>query len=70
MRNLRYVGDFSDFNQVFSATLGKMATVQNRFADIVGNLDWNVDFDRCEIAFGDQIYKIQFIGSESNVSDT
>ncbi|EMG30064.1 DUF6882 domain-containing protein [Campylobacter showae] len=70
MRNLRYVSDFSDFHQVFSATLGKMATVQNRFADIVGNLDWNVDFDRCEIAFGDQIYKIQFIGSESDVSDT
>ena len=70
MRNLRYVSDFSDFHQVFSATLGKMATVQGRFADIVGNLDWNVDFDRCEIAFGDQIYKIQFIGSESNVSDT
>jgi len=70
MRNLRYVSDFSDFYQVFSATLGKMATVQNRFADIVGNLDWNVDFDSCEIAFGDQIYKIQLIGSESNVSDT
>ena len=70
MRNLRYVSDFSDFHQVFSATLGKMAAVQGRFADIVGNLDWNVDFDRCEIAFGDQIYKIQFIGSESNVSDT
>ncbi|WP_298058413.1 DUF6882 domain-containing protein [uncultured Campylobacter sp.] len=70
MRNLRYVSDLSDFHQVFSATLGKMATVQNRFADIVGNLDWNADFDGCEIAFGDQIYKIQFIGSESNVSDT
>ena len=70
MRNLRYVGDLSNFYQVFSATLGKMATVQNRFADIVGNLDWNADFDSCEIAFGDQIYKIQFIGSESNVSDT
>lgn len=70
MRNLRYVNDFSDFHQVFSATLGKMATVQNRFADIVGNLDWNVDFDSCEIAFGDQIYKIQLIGSESDVSDT
>ena len=70
MRNLRYVSDLSDFHQVFSATLGKMAAVQGRFADIVGNLDWNVDFDRCEIAFGDQIYKIQFIGSESNVSDT
>lgn len=70
MRNLRYVGDFSDFHQVFSATLGKMATVQGRFADIVGNLDWNADFDSCEIAFGDQIYKIQLIGSESDVSDT
>ena len=70
MRNLRYVSDFSDFHQVFSATLGKMATVQNRFADIVGDLDWNADFDSCEIAFGDQIYKIQLIGSESNVSDT
>ena len=70
MRNLRYVSDLSDFHQVFSATLGKMTTVQNRFADIVGNLDWNVDFERCEIAFGDQIYKIQFIGSESNVSGT
>ena len=70
MRNLRYVSDLSDFHQVFSATLGKMTTVQNRFADIVGNLDWNVDFERCEIAFGDQIYKIRFIGSESNVSDT
>ena len=70
MRNLRYVSDFSDFHQVFSATLGKMATVQNRFADIVGNLDWNADFDSCEIAFGDQIYKIQLIGSESDVSDT
>ncbi|MBC2881941.1 hypothetical protein H7R39_01375 [Campylobacter sp. Marseille-Q3452] len=70
MRNLRYVGDFSDFHQVFSATLGKMATVQNRFADIVGSLDWNVDFDSCEISFGDQIYKIRFIGSESNASGT
>ena len=70
MRNLRYVSGFSDFRQVFSATLGKIATVQNRFADIVGNLDWNADFDSCEIAFGDQIYKIQLIGSESDVSDT
>ena len=70
MRNLRYVSDLSDFHQVFSATLGKMTTVQGRFADIVGNRDWNVDFERCEIAFGDQLYKIRFIGSESNVSGT
>ena len=39
--------DLSDWDQVFSACLGKMFTVQNRLAALVkGESSWNVDFGR------------------------
>ncbi len=63
--------DLSNYIHVFSACLGKMMAVQRAFAElVVKNRDWNVDFSRGVIAFGDDEYPIQFLGSESNSSNT
>lgn len=57
--------------EVFSACLGKMMAIQTTCADIVvKNQDWNVDFSRGVISFGDSEFPIQFIGSESASSNT
>ena len=59
------------WNDVFSANLGKIMAIQTACAKyVVKNRDWNVDFDRGIISFGEEEYPLQFLGSESNSSNT
>ena len=59
------------WNDVFSANLGKMMAIQIACAElVVKNKNWNVDFDKGIIAFGDDEYPLQFLGSEANFSNT
>ena len=63
--------DKSDWLQVFSACLGKMMVIQNNASEyIVRGRGWNLDFTERSLYFGDDEYKIQFIGSESTSSNT
>ena len=63
--------DKSDWLQVFSACLGKMMVIQNNAAKyVVRDRNWNVDFSQGYIAFGEDKYPVQFIGSESSSSNT
>ena len=59
------------WNEIFSANLGKIMAIQIACAEyVVKNRDWNVDFDRGIISFGEEEYPLQFLGSESNSSNT
>ena len=59
------------WNEIFSANLGKIMAIQTACAEhVVKNRDWNVDFDRGIISFGEEEYPLQFLGSESNSSNT
>ena len=59
------------WNEIFSANLGKIMAIQTACAKyVVKNRDWNVDFDRGIISFGEEEYPLQFLGSESNSSNT
>jgi len=63
--------DKSDWLQVFSACLGKAMVIQNNAAKyVVRDRNWNVDFSQGYIAFGEDKYPVQFIGSESSSSNT
>lgn len=63
--------DKSDWIQVFSACLGKSIVIQQKASElVVKGQDWNVDFAKGMISFGKDEYPIQFIGSESNISNT
>lgn len=63
--------DKSDWLQVFSYCLGKMMVIQNNASEyVVKNQNWNVDFSKGMIAFENDEYPVQFIGSESNISNT
>lgn len=63
--------DMSNWIQVFSACLGKMMVIQNNASDhIVKGRGWNVDFSTRSLFFGEDEYKIQFIGSESTATNT
>ncbi len=63
--------DHSNWIQVFSACLGKMMVIQNNASEyIVKGRGWNVDFSTRSLLFGEDEYKIQFIGSESTVSNS
>lgn len=63
--------DKNDWMQVFSACLGKMMVIQNNASEyIVRGRGWNVDFSERSLYFGEDEYKIQYIGSESTVSKT
>ena len=60
-----------DWNDVFSANLGKIMAIQIACAEhVVKNRDWNVDFDRGIISFGNDEYPLQFLGSEATSSNT
>ena len=60
-----------DWNDVFSANLGKMMAIQIACGELViKNKNWNVDFNKGIIAFGDDEYPLQFLGSEANSSNT
>ena len=59
------------WNEIFSANLGKMMAIQIACAEhVVKNRDWNVDFDRGIISFGNDEYPLQFLGSEATSSNT
>ena len=59
------------WNDIFSANLGKMMAIQIACAElVVKNRDWNVDFDKGIIAFGNDEYPLQFLGSEATSSNT
>lgn len=60
-----------NWTEVFSACLGQMVAIQTNAAEIiVKNQDWHLDFPKGIIAFGKDEYPIQFIGTESTVSNT
>lgn len=66
-----YPLDKSNWFHVFSACLGKVMTIQNACAEqVVKGQNWNVDFGAGTLAFGDDVYPLQFIGSEANSDDT
>ena len=59
------------WNDIFSANLGKMMAIQIACAElVVKNRDWNVDFDKGIISFGNDEYPLQFLGSEATSSNT
>lgn len=59
--------DTNNWFQVYSACLGKMVTIQNACNElVVKGQQWNIDFADGSIAFGEQKYPLQFIGSEAN----
>ena len=59
------------WNEIFSANLGKIMAIQIACAEhVVKNRDWNVDFDRGIISFGNDEYPLQFLGSEATSSNT
>ena len=59
------------WNKIFSANLGKIMAIQTACAEhVVKNRDWNVDFDRGIISFGEDEYPLQFLGSEATSSNT
>lgn len=63
--------DLSNWFQVFSACLGKMMAIQYACSEIVvKGRNWNVDFAKGVINFGDDEYPLQFIGSEANSNNT
>ena len=59
------------WNEIFSANLGKIMAIQIACAEhVVKNRDWNVDFDRGIISFGNDEYPLQFLGSEATSFNT
>lgn len=61
----------SSWYEVFSACLGQAMVVQDACSEqVVKGQNWNVDFTAGRLSFGNQSYPVQFIGSESNVSNT
>ena len=63
--------DKTNWMQVFSACLGKMMVIQNSASDnVVKGRGWQVDFENGKIAFGDDKYPVQVIGTESTSSNT
>ena len=59
------------WNEIFSANLGKIMAIQIACAEyVVKNRDWNVDFDKGIISFGEDEYPLQFLGSEATSSNT
>lgn len=63
--------DKSNYFEVFSACLGKVSVNQTVCSDIVvKGRNWNVDFLKSTISFGNDSYPLQFIGSESSSSNT
>ena len=56
---------------LFSACLGRMMVMQqNAYEHIIKDQDWNVDLSEGSITFGSNKYPVQFIGSESDISNT
>ena len=63
--------NMSDWDQVFSACLGKMYTAQHAFLDLVrGEEGWYIDFEKGALTLGKQEFRVQFLGSESYASNS
>ncbi|MCL2354185.1 MAG: hypothetical protein FWC69_06115, partial [Defluviitaleaceae bacterium] len=62
----------SSWRDVFSESLGKIVVNQTIFIDKVmeSNGGWSLDFDKGIFSLGDDEFPFQFIGSESNSSNT
>ncbi|MBO5575618.1 MAG: hypothetical protein J5956_04895 [Ruminococcus sp.] len=69
--DIDYPFDRSSWVEVFSACAGRSFVVQQRFAElIVKDRDWFVDFNEQTLSFGEDAFPVQFIGSESRLSNT
>ena len=69
--DIRHDIDRSSWWQVYSACLGKVAAMQDACSvHVVKDQDWYLDLKNGTISFGKDSYPIQFIGSESQLSDT
>lgn len=61
----------SSWYEVFSACLGQAIAIQEACAEqVVQNQDWSADFATGQLIFGNNAYPVQFLGSESNSSNT
>ena len=61
----------SSWFEVFSACLGQVMAIQDACREqVVQGQNWNVDFATAQLIFGNQSYPVQFLGSESNSSNT
>lgn len=69
--DIDYPLDRSSWLDVFSACAGRSFAAQEAFAQlVVRDRDWFVDFSAQTLSFGQDAYPVQFIGSESSVSNT
>lgn len=69
--DIDYPLDRSRWLDVFSACAGRSIAVQEAFAEyVVRDRDWYVDFTAQTLSFGEDAYAVQFIGSESSVSNS
>ena len=63
--------DKSNWTEVLSASLGKMMTNTKASERLVSRgRDWFCDFDRGTLAFGDDEFPVQFLGSEAYERNT
>jgi len=63
--------DKSNWLDVFSASLGRVWANQGAFAELgYGAKDWRVDLDEGTIYFGSERFPVQFLGSQSYLSNT
>lgn len=63
--------DKTNWFQVFSASLGRVMANQEACSElVVKGQNWNVDLSRGTLSFGSDSYPVQFIGSESSVSNS
>ena len=63
--------DTKNYNQVFSACLGKMWAIQTALGEqVVRDQNWRVDFSNGVIYFGEKAYPLQLIGSEASSNNS
>ena len=61
----------SSWFEVFSACLGQVMAIQDACGEqVVQGQNWEVDFATGQLIFGKKSYPVQFLGSESNSSNT
>ena len=66
-----YPLDRSSWFDIYSACIGRCTAVQDAMSEfVVKNRNWNVDFGAGTLSFGNDAYPMQFIGSESSVSNS
>ena len=55
--------DSGDFLSVLSLSAGTAIARQNKFGELIGNDNWNVDIRERTITFGNRVFEIGIIGS-------